>query len=134
MPASEDGRRGWPSGAAMTAPRVGQITARVPRGALAGDQQVPLGTPADPLAQPFWPTGPPIACGRCGRAKDVWISNQVDPDGANNLPAWPRFPWPMATAGLAPGQRHLCPEDGGRSWQDYSGGITSEAYQHRRRR
>jgi photosystem II stability/assembly factor-like uncharacterized protein len=89
---------------------------------------VPLGTPADPLAQAILATGP--YCLRpLRRAKDVWISTKVDPDGANTLSvAAVSVADGDSRAFAATGNGIYVSEDGGRSWQDYSGGLTSESF------
>jgi photosystem II stability/assembly factor-like uncharacterized protein len=89
---------------------------------------MPLGLAADPLAQAILATGP--YCLRpLRRAKDVWISTKVDPDGANTLSV-------AAVAGAdgdnrafaATGNGIYVSADNGRTWQDFSGGLTSESF------
>ena len=89
---------------------------------------VPMGAPEDPLSQAILATGP--YCLRpLRRAKDVWISTKVDPDGANTLSvAAVAVADGDSRAFAATGNGIYVSEDGGRSWQDYSGGLTSESF------
>lgn len=92
------------------------------------DIAMPIGTKTNPTEQAIFASGP--YCLRpLRRAKDVWISTRVDPNGANTLSVVALGE--LDEGGLlfaATGTGIYRSIDGGRTWQTYNEGLTSQSF------
>jgi photosystem II stability/assembly factor-like uncharacterized protein len=92
------------------------------------DITMPMGVQEDVAQQAILATGP-FCLRPLRRAKDVWISTRVDPEGANTLSV-------VAMGEIDSGGRVYAATgngvyrsmDGGRTWQPFSEGLTVESF------